>query len=124
MAIRWRDVTITTDASGAGTAASQPLCGVLQAVVYRKPSVTPFSDGGTVTVTHTYSGATIWREVAVNASTSRFPVTTACDAGGTALSTTYLQHPVSETVTVTVSGCGASKVGTYRFVYDAGGEPS
>lgn len=112
----YREITITTDASGAGTAISRPISGFLHSILYRPAASGPMT-GGTITVTDSYHGGTIATvPVPASGGTVQRPVATTVDSSGAA-STSLTRFSVTAGLTATVAGGGASKSGTVRFVY-------
>lgn len=116
-------VTITTDAAGAGTGyTEEPVNGYVHQIVYDK---TDFDNGSTMTVTGESSGTAIWTESNVDADAVRLPRTQVCGPTGTALTydgTRIVAEPVAlanERVKIVIASGGNTKTGTFYVVVGA-----
>lgn len=112
-------VTITTNASGAGTGYTDVVNGRILHIRYVK---TDFDNGSTFTVTGETTGASIWTESSVNASAERLPkqpthsllgVAALYASGGTAV----LDYVViaNERIKIAVTSGGNTKTGTFHI---------
>lgn len=123
MAIRRIVVSVTTDGSGAATAYSPPINGILHSVSYVKDAgANPFANGVDFTITKDSTGEGIWTESDVNATAHRSPrAATHTNAGAAAL---YASGGVAvldkiavarEKIKIVIAQGGATKVGAFHF---------
>lgn len=118
MTIRYHQVDLTTNGSGAATVWSQPINGELLEIQYVKGS---FDNGSTITMTGGSSGRSIWAESNVNSSTVRAPRQACHNIVGVALvyagtdPVTDVIH-LAEAIKIVIASGGASKTASFRFV--------
>lgn len=106
-------VAVTTDSSGAATYyTDEAIHGFVVGVAYVK---TDFANGSTFTITGETSGAGIWTESSVNASTVRYPIVAGNVASTGAASATVFNPPClfGERVKIVIASGGATKTGTF-----------
>ncbi len=118
-----QEVTIVTDAAGAGTGYTEVVNGFVQAIRYVK---TDFADGVDFVITAEGSGILIWDEDNVNASKTVHPRTGTCDTAGAASLYAAAGEPVetvipvsNERVKIEVASGGDTKTGVFH-VYIGG----
>ena len=111
-------VTVTTNASGAGTGYTPVSNGRILQIRYVK---TDFDNGSTMTVSTETSGVTVWTEAAVNASATRVPRQATHTTAGVAATydgTRAVLEPIvvaNERISVVVASGGNTKTGTYHI---------
>lgn len=113
-------VTVTTDGSGAATAYTPRLAGLLNSIHYVK---TDYADGVDFTITSEATGETLWTESNVNAAAVKNPrAASHTTAGAAAL---YAAGGVavlekialaSDRIKIVIAQGGATKVGTFHFL--------
>ena len=112
-----KSVTVTTDASGDGSATTEPLNGLLKRIAYAK---TDFADGVDFDFTD-HIGTALLSDDDVNASTSWHPRQPTHDAAGAASlyaaggEPVESDFPIAGPITVTVAAGGDTKTGTFHF---------
>lgn len=118
-------LTVTTDGDGDGSASSASLfIGPLWTIVYTPDATAPFTSTFTVLVASAVTGQTLWSEASVGASAvTRNPRQALHGTDGGALLFAAAGEPQAgtimlsnEAVTVTVSGGGDTKRGTFRLI--------
>lgn len=123
MYIERHEVTVTTNADGAGIGyTEQAINGLILGIIYDKPGSGGFDDGSTMTVTGETTGTVIWTESAVNADATRWPRSQVHDNAGAALTydgTRKVCEPApisSERVKIAVASGGNVKTGTFWVI--------
>jgi len=116
-------VTVTTDASGAGTGYTPVVTGRIINVIYTKPASGGYDDGVDFAVTLEETGQTVWDEDNVNASKTVAPRQPTHATDGTASLYASGGEPVedyilaaSERVKIAVANGGSTKTGTFTVV--------
>jgi len=115
------EVTVTTDASGDGTAYTDTTVnGCVKTIIYTKDD---FANGVDFTITTETTLQNLWVESDVNASATRAPHQPTHDATGTALVYAAAGEPVDtdifavdERLKVVVAQGGDTKSGTFTFI--------
>ena len=115
-------VTVTTAADGTATAySSRAFAGRVTAIRYVK---TDYANGVDFTITTENTAQTVWTEVNVNASATKYPLTQACSTAGVAATldgTRAMLVPVAvcnERIKIAIAQGGATKVGVFHLVVD------
>lgn len=111
-------VTVTTDASGDGSAEAGPFSGHLVKVVYVKDD---YADGIDVDITGAVGASVLLSADNVNASATFYPVVlSSLNTSGANIASVYSRIPLAdELVTVTVAAGGNAKTGTW-YLYVEG----
>lgn len=109
-------LTVTTDAAGAGTGRTEQLNGRLLGIFYTK---TDYDNGVTFAVTSGVTEQSLWSEAAVNASKKVYPRVATNTVAGAVSTTIFDTLPLAdETVLVTVSAGGNTKVGSFTILVE------
>lgn len=118
-------VSVTTDASGDGSASSEKLfAGPLLTIIYTPDDTSPFATGFDVTVVTAVTGQTLWTGTDVGTSAVTVnPRQPTHDSTGAASLFAGSGEPIEdyfyltqEGVTVTVAEGGNAKTGTFRII--------
>lgn len=114
---------VVTDASGdasatlPGSDAIDGRVGFVGTLVYTKPGSGGYSDGVAISVVTEKTGITLWSEtLSTNASKTVSPTLPTHDADGAETGGTDYIPLASEGVTITISGGGDTKSGTFTLV--------
>jgi len=111
-------LTVTGTSSAGGVVAAvtpEAITGYLHSIEYQK---TDYSNGAVLLIDGTTSGQIAWTETAVNASETLYPRRLGHTTAGADLSALALNEPllfVNETLTIALTGAGATKTGTFIF---------
>lgn len=121
--IRGHSVTITTNASGAGTGHTPAVSGLLHLIRYVKPGSGGYANGVDFDVTGEDTGIVLWDQDNVNASATVAPRTPTHDTAGAASLYAAGGEPVEdripvarERIKIVVANGGDTLVGTF-YVY-------
>lgn len=122
MPVRRFSVPVTVDASGDATVYSGGVNGHLISITYAK---TDYADGVDFTITNETTTETLWAELNVNATATRYPraathstagVASVYASGGTAVNGRIAIGGAR--IKIVVAQGGVSKTGTFHFVVD------
>ena len=114
-------VTVTTNASGAGTGYTPVVTGRIIAIIYSK---TDFADGVDFTITSETTGQTIWSQENVNASATVAPRQATHSTAGVAATYDGTRAVLAavvvanERVKISVASGGNTKTGTFYVIVE------
>ncbi|MES0444976.1 MAG: hypothetical protein ABUJ92_00385 [Desulfobacterales bacterium] len=110
-------VAITTSTGGLATGHTPVVTGRISAIIYTRPTGTPFASTADVTVTTEDSGQSIWAELNVNASETNYPLVAGNLQSGAASTLTEVPlYAANERVKIAIAQGGNAKAGTFIVV--------
>lgn len=114
-------VTVTTNGSGAATAYTNAVNGLLKQIIYTK---TDFADGVDFTITTETTAQNLWVDTNINASEKVAPREAAHDTTGAGVTfdgtnEIYCEIPIaSERIKIVIASGGDTKTGTFDFILE------
>ena len=112
-------VAVTTNSSGAATAYTPALNGVVRSVRYIKPTSGGLDGGADIDIVTDKGAVVVWDKDNLAASTVIYPMIQAQSTAGVDISGFYAPIPVcDERIKITVANGGDTGAGTFEFVIE------
>jgi hypothetical protein len=112
-------VAVTTNSSGAATAYTPALNGVVRSVRYIKPTSGGLDGGADIDIVTDKGAVVVWDKDNLAASTVIYPMIQAQSTAGVDISGFYVPIPVcDERIKITVANGGNALAGTFEFLIE------
>jgi len=112
-------VAVTTNSSGAATAYTPALNGVVRSVRYIKPTSGGLDGGADIDIVTDKGAVVVWDKDNLAASTVIYPMVPAQDNTGADVVGSYAPIPVcDERIKITVANGGNAGAGTFEFLIE------